>query len=63
MTVTVEMDLDELARQEFAEEQSRHVAALAAIRPGDADCIAAEFNRHLDRVNEILRDLGGRLAG
>ena len=52
--------LDEQGAQEYRQERERHAAALAALRPGDCDAIAEEFNRHFDRVNQILRDFAGR---
>jgi hypothetical protein len=57
---TAQTDLDVIARREYAKERERHAAALASIRPGDADGIAAEFNRHLDRVHKILDDFRRR---
>lgn len=47
MPATTQSGLDDFARMEYTEERERHLAALRAIRPGDADDIAAEFNRHL----------------
>jgi hypothetical protein len=61
MAATTQSELDDVARMEYTSEQARHVAALAAIRPGDADGIAAEFNWHLDRVHKILDDFGQRM--
>jgi hypothetical protein len=55
--------LDEIGRREHQEESLRHAAALSALRPGDSDAIAGEFNRHLDRVTGILRDFAARSAG
>jgi DNA-binding FadR family transcriptional regulator len=63
VTATAQTDLDDVARKEYAAEYQRHTAALAAVRPGDADGIAAEFNHHLDRISQILADFRRRLEG
>ena len=52
--------LDEEAAAAYQEEARRHADALAAIRPGDADAVAEEFNRHMDRVQEILLSFARR---
>jgi hypothetical protein len=53
-------ELDEQAATEFRAEKRRHENALSALRPGDSDDIANEFNRHLDRVTAIMQALLGR---
>jgi DNA-binding GntR family transcriptional regulator len=51
---------DDQARHDFEEEARLHNEALSALRAGDADRIAQEFNRHLDRVQEILLNYARR---
>jgi DNA-binding FadR family transcriptional regulator len=52
--------LDEEAAAAYREETRRHAEALAAVRPGDPDAVAEEFNRHMDRVNDILLEFARR---
>jgi hypothetical protein len=52
--------LDEKARRQLEEEQRRHSDALFGLRAVDSDQTAEEFNRHLDRVQEILQTIAIR---
>jgi DNA-binding GntR family transcriptional regulator len=59
---SVAAELDDEAQREFGEESRRHREALSALRPGDSDRVAHEFNRHLDRVQGILAAFARRCA-
>jgi len=59
----VENRLDEEGAAAYREEAERHARALAALRPADFDAVAGEFNRHLDRVQDILLQFARRTSG
>lgn len=52
--------LDTAAREQLAAERLRHAEATSRITRGPD--LAAEADRHLDRVNEIIRDHARRFA-
>jgi DNA-binding GntR family transcriptional regulator len=54
--------LDARARRELAAERHRHRAALEDIPASDGPAAAAEVNRHLGRVTQIMEALARRLA-
>jgi hypothetical protein len=53
-TATVRPDLDDEGCREYVEERTRHEAAMSAIPTRERERLVCEFNRHLDRVTEIL---------
>jgi hypothetical protein len=54
--------LDAQARRELDEETQRHREALSGLTANQVDAVVAEANRHLGRVNEIMRAMVGRAS-
>ena len=52
--------LDHEARAELESETRRHRESLAGLTPRDTGKVVAEANRHLDRVQAIMRALAHR---
>jgi hypothetical protein len=52
--------LDPEARRQLEEEQQRHESAFNALNPYDRPAVTAEFDRHTDRVHEIMHAMRAR---
>ena len=52
--------LDAQARDDLADEERLHGANLRGIIAGDTSGFLDEFQRHMDRVDEIMRAMVGR---
>lgn len=52
--------LDAQAARELEEERQRLERNLGAMGPKDSGAIAREVDRHMDRVEEIMRELVSR---
>jgi truncated hemoglobin YjbI len=53
--------LDTLARSELDRERRRHRLAMEQIRPGERERFVEEFQRHMDRLDDILHRLRARV--
>jgi DNA-binding GntR family transcriptional regulator len=49
--------IDDAARRELDAEAERHSKAVGGLTTRDAEAAAAEADRHIERVREIMRDL------
>ena len=62
MTQLARETLDRMALEALDDERERHSSNLADIPASDHAAVVAEFDRHMDRVHEVMFDARRRLV-